>query len=206
MRNPLNIINIDGVDGVGKTTQIDLLYKLFSENQKKILKITLEDTIESASECADKTDQFLTENPGGMVIADGSIAKMIVSDYVGGLTKESILSKYGNVLHRFACLSQKYETANLLLINKNIQNSIANIEKREKVTANKNIKVDKDLIREREVVRAMFNFNDNAITKNIKFVAIEIDNDDYILDIQDKIWDYLTKNFDVKKPLFNQTD
>ena len=100
MRKPLKIINIDGMDGIGKTTQIGMLSKNFAEIDTPTLILNLQDSIESAIDCAGKTWDFLENNPEGVVFTDGSVARMMVLDLVNGISQPEISDKYKEVLHQ----------------------------------------------------------------------------------------------------------
>ena len=98
MKNKIQIINIDGLEGVGQTTQINLLYKHFKDLNVPTLVNTIENDIESATKALNDSKDFLINNPGGVVINDGSISEMIVIDMVDCTPTNTLLEKYKNIL------------------------------------------------------------------------------------------------------------
>lgn len=199
MKKNLNILNIDGVDGIGKTTQINMLTMSLKNSGVPVLRVSVDDTVESALGCAGQMWNFLKLNPNGLVLSDGSIARMIVTDFLDGMLRTDIEEKYRSVIYEYEKLHHKYGITNILMVTSDIDYCHQRMLKRGRIIKKPEDGI-KDFQREIEVVRAMRYFDSNAISKQLIFQAFEVDEDDSILEVQDSLWEYLEANFEIKKP------
>lgn len=199
MTKNLQIINIDGTEGSGKTTQILHLANHFKSKGLTVKVNYLEDSIESALECAKKTKDFLEENPEGLVINDGSIARMMVIDLVRGASHLKTLEKHRPILFEHERLDHSYGMANVLVIMDDLESCNDRLKKESVLLANTSYKTINQKI-ERLVTQGIRSFNNNTITQNLHFHTMEVDSEDSILEIRDSIVEYLEENFTIKKP------
>ena len=194
MKNQIQIINIDGTEGSGKTTQINHLLGLIRLKGRPVMVNYMDDTIKSALECAEKTNRFLEENPDGIVVNDGSIARMIVGDLSKGMSQESAIEKYRPIIHEHEKMFHKYKTANLLFILDNLSVCNDRYEKEAKILGYEaHKKIDPDI--EKTIIQGLRKFDSNMITNNLKFHTIEIDSEDTILEIKDSVIKHLREHF-----------
>lgn len=200
MEKPLNIINIDGVDGIGKTTQIHMMAMNLKKAGVPVLTVFIDDSIDSALDAAKKIDEFLGSNPNGMVLSDGSIARMIVVDSLSGMQKSKIVQKYQSVIHAYEGLHYKYGVTNILMITEDIQFCHDRLVKRGKLLKKpeKGIESFQDQL---DIVQGMRLIDAHTISKQLIFEVFDIDEEDSILEVQDMIWDYLKEKFGIKKPI-----
>jgi len=199
MKKRLSIINIDGVDGIGKTTQINVLTGYFLRLQLPFLLLQLEDNTKSALKCAKATWEFLEKEPDGIVICDGSIAKMMVLELIKGVGSKNIVEKYREILHEHELLNHKYGMANILMIIDDIKVCHERILKRGKL-----MKIHEEGITdfklEAEIIKGLRTFGIHTISKSLDFHILETDDSESILDINEEILKYLENNFEIKKP------
>jgi hypothetical protein len=199
MRKYLRIINLDGTEGSGKSTQIHLLCAFFTKHKIPFIVNYLEDNIESGIETSKKTDEFLSKEEFGVVINDGSPARMMVKELVSGETSKNILEKYKNLLSANERLFHKYGVANLLFIMEDLEEASNRINKRSKLI--KSDYVGLDTIKEKEIVIGMKFFDIHPISKGLKFDIIEVLASDSMIDVSEAVFSYIDDNFEIKKPL-----
>ena len=200
MREYLRIINIDGTDGSGKTTQIGLFAQYLKRKGISCLTNHLDDNIKSGKEICDRTMKFLQDNPDGVVINDGSIARMMVVDLVSGLTRSKIIKKYQDLMFLQEKLNHKFGTANFLIVMDNIEEANRRLIQRSRMLAAPVRKIE-DFQKEKDIVSAMRRFDVNTMSKVIKFDVIEVSHKESMMDVFDRIKEYLLENFEIKKPL-----
>lgn len=199
MEKELKIINIDGVEGIGKTTQINMLTRYFLDLGVDCLSLNLEDTIVSGAECIENTKEFLKTTPNGVVICDGSIARAMAIDLVNGTPTLSINKKYKDIIYEYECLNHQFGVANILIIMDNIQTCHERILKRGKLLGVAELGIQ-DFVKERRIVKALRHFDNNLMSKSLNFHVLKTEEMDSILVVQKKILDYLEENFKIKKP------
>lgn len=196
MKKKLQIINIDGTEGSGKTTQINNLAGFLRTKGFNILVNYLDDNMESALECSEKTNKFLEENPEGLVINDGSIARMIVSDLSKGLSQHDAIEKYRPIIHEHEKMYHKYGTANLLFIMDNLEECSRRLEKEASLLKRESYKKI-DPAMEKTIIQGLRKFDSNMITNNLNFNTVEIDQYDTILELKNSIIKHLQERFDI---------
>ncbi len=200
MKKQLNIINIDGTRGLGKTTQINLLSSYMKRNSIPFIINTLDDTIPTAMKLIDEATQFLIDSPDGIVVFDGSVAEMIVLDMAKGIHMTALEEKYKDVLQKYEVLNHRFNMTNLLLIPDNLQMCHDRIIKRAKLIGQKSDGL-KNWTLVRYVIRGLRDFDDYSISRSMTFHVIDVYETETILNIYDKIKSHLKENFEIKKPL-----
>jgi thymidylate kinase len=199
MRKPLNIINVDGMDGVGKTVQIQTLSNYLRVRNIPFIVNHLQDNIESAKICINKTNAFLKENPDGIVVNDGSIARMIVIDLSSNLSVLEIEDKYKEILHDYQRTDHQYGVLNILLIIDDISVCNERILRRDRLWG-RDSKGLEDPDKELSLMNGMKIFDNHVLSKNLKFQVVETYHSDSILDVHQLILDVLKEDFYIKKP------
>lgn len=198
MRKYLRIINIDGTEGCGKTTQINLLSAYFTRLNIPHKVNCLEDNLESGIRTAEATKKYLEETDGAVVINDGSPARMVVTELVSGVPTNDILGKYKNLLFANEQLSHAYGTANLLLVLPDVAEANRRIQKRRELMGAKKYELNLEL--EKDIVKGMQFFDQHPTSKGLKFDVIKIGNQETMLEISESILKYLQDNFEIKNP------
>jgi len=196
MKKPLNIINIDGTKGSGRTSQAHMLNILLKTNKIPTLVLHLNDTIKSGLECALKIKNFLKKEPKGVVISDGSIARMMVVDIVSGVGIDVMMSKYQELLHEYETINHQYGTVNLLMVMDDISECNRRIKRRAELLGRDDRSI-LDFNLEADVVKGMKFFDDNIVSKNLKFQVFGIEPHETMIEVQKDILDYLEENFDI---------
>ncbi len=199
MRKTLQIVNIDGTEGAGKTTQIQQLAAALRSKGFTVLVNYLNDTISSAMECSDKTNRFIEENPDGIVINDGSIARMMVVDLSEGMSQVNAIDRYRAIIHEHEKIYHKYGTANLLIIMEDLDACNKRLAREAELLKLEQYKKI-DPTKEKTIIQGLRRFDANMITNNLKFHTMEIDAEDSILYIKDSILKYLEEHFILKSP------
>jgi thymidylate kinase len=191
----LRAVNIDGLDGIGKSTQTNVLAVHLNKNNIPYKIIQLEDNLENITKCLQQTKDFLLLNPSGIVISDGSIAKAMVLELIAGISQPIIVEKYRKVIHEYECLAHQYGMANLLLVSTDIDMCQRRIEKREKLLGN-HIEKNTNHSHENHVIRLLRTFDSHTLSRSLKFNVINIEENNSILDVHRLIVDSLKANFD----------
>lgn len=200
MKKILQIINIDGTEGSGKSTQINML-ALYFKTCGLVVKVNrMEDNIESAIHCAEDTEEFLQNNPNGIIINDGSIARMIVMDLIRGVPQPEVVQKHLKIIHLHEVMHHKYGTANLLFVMEDLDECNRRLKKEAELLQNSSYKTINPKV-ENAVVNGIRAFDHNVITQNMKFHVLEITKDDNILEIKTSLIKYLEEYFRFKQPL-----
>jgi len=195
----LSIVNIDGPQGIGKTSQIGLLKKYIESKGLKCKILKLNDTIPSAIDCINETYDFLEEFDG-VVITEGSIAEMIQIDINAGMQVNDVRQKYLQVIFQYEKLYHQYGMANILLTIDDIEICKCRLERRARL-----FQEDVEIINEkleRTLIKGLKSFDNHVITINLKFHVIDTEEDEKMLDVHKKIVELIEDNFQIKKPSF----
>jgi hypothetical protein len=195
----LSIVNIDGPQGIGKTSQVSLLKKYIESKGLKCKVLKLKDTIPSAIDCINETYDFLEEFDG-VVITEGSIAEMIQIDINAGMPTLDVREKYRQVIFQYEKLYHQYGMANILLTIDNIDVCKCRLEKRARL-----FQQDVEIINEkleRELINGLKSFDNHVITTNLKFHVLNTEEDQKMLEVHGDIIKLIEKNFKIKKPSF----
>lgn len=198
MNKKLNIISIDGAEGVGQTTQINLLFKHFKDLDIPVLVNTLDDSIPSAFAMIKQTNKFLQQNPNGIVLNDGSIARMIVIDMSKLTHNKTLIEKYRLIMNEHEYLSHQYGMGNILLVPDDIEFCKKRLIRRAKLKKEKTPNLNQ-LYHQMDIVRGMRFFNNHVISRDVNFNIIDISDDESMLQIHNKVLNLLKEIFDIKK-------
>lgn len=191
------IISIDGTRGIGKTTQAGLLALYFKRIgvNCKIFKVNTELTFEFY-ETNKKINSFLEESESNVAIMDGSLAKIVQSDIIGGSSIEEIMEKYRFALHEYAVMFHKYAMANILISIEDIAKCKERCEKNKTYLDIENPYNDDNFLeKETLVMKGLSNINNHVITKDIKLYNLYTDNDENILSVHNRIINFLETEF-----------
>lgn len=199
MQKYLQIVNIDGTEGSGKTTQIQLLKSRLRLLGSSVLVNHLDDNIESARQVLTKTLSFLKEAEYGVVINDGSIARAMAVDLVDGISKETIIEKYRDVFFIQNSLYHQFGTSNILIVMDDILEAQKRLARNKKILGIEDTNT-LDLVREKKITEMMQNFDSLVISTNMYFHSIEVGSTEKMNDVCTKIYKYLLDNFEIKKP------
>ena len=199
MKKKLRIINIDGTEGLGKTTQVSMLVNFLKSKNIPYKIIHLEDNVESAGEACEKTIEFLEKTPKGVVISDGSIARMMVIDLLSNIHRDKITQKYEKMIHDYEVLGHKYGVANILLVLEDTKEASNRVIKREKLLGNVSSGILSEFI-EKDIIKALKNFNIYTLSQQIVFDVIKVDTNDSIIEVNGNIINYLNENFEIESP------
>ena len=90
--------------------------------------------------------------------------------------------------------------ANILLVMDDLDTCNDRLLKRAKFTEKEQIGIV-DYQAEWYIIMGLRRFDDNVISKSLKFHVVETDTDDSILEVQEDLMEYLIENFPIKKPL-----
>lgn len=196
MKRKLQIVNIDGQPGVGKTTQTNMLCGYFNLNGRPVLENTYRDH-EDIIDILMKSEKFLDNNPDGIVVNNGSIARSIQEDMINDTKLKDIEEKYRIILFQYQRLYHKFGMANiLLLVDINACND--RIIKRQKLLKEKTAGMT-DLIHQSRIVEGLRQFDNYTISRDMKFHVLETDVQDTMLNVQRDLLDLLNDNFEIKK-------
>lgn len=194
MKSKVNIINIDGTEGVGKTIQCSLIFNKISKIRPSIIN-HLEDTEESCIETIEKTNDFLSSNENGVVINDGSIARLLANDIASGLQIKDVLERNQKVLHLYEVLCHKYESMNILMICDDIESILERVRVKNNMLGVRGKTVDLD--HESKVVKIMKSLDIHSVSRNLSFSLVQVLIKDSIMTIEKKVNELLIKNFDI---------
>lgn len=195
----LSIINIDGPQGIGKSSQVGLLKHYVESKGVKCKVLKLNDTIPSAIDCINEAYDFLEEFDG-IVITEGSIAEMIQVDINAGMQTNDVREKYRQVIFQYEKLYHQYGMANILITIDDIDVCKSRLEKRARLFQ-QDVKIINEKL-EKELVKGLKSFDNHVITINLKFHVIDTEESEKMLDVHKKIVDLIESNFEIKKPSF----
>jgi len=196
MKRKLDIINIDGIPGIGVSSQITLLNRYF--NKLEVYNSSITNSIDSMRSFVDEAN--LHVNDKSIVICDGSIAQGIQIDYQNGIKADAFEEKYGEILRKYKVMSHKYGVANILITMDDIEECKKRVEKRDRLLNIESKKIDFE--KEASIINGLKNFDNYTFTANMKFYTINIDKEDTMLEIHDEVIKILNDNFEIKKPLY----
>lgn len=199
MKNNLRFISIDGTRGIGKTTQVRRLAGALRDIGLNVKILHIKDTLPSINRVLDDAVNFLEQDGKNMIVCDGSIARMIVSDDQSKMHQSQIFEKYRDVIFKYENMNHKYGMVNILLISDDIDLCNTHILKQVKLTKVQKEPVN-DKFKETEIVDRMRIFDSHVVSKTVKYHPLEITREDSILDVESDIWDFLESISTLKKP------
>jgi deoxyadenosine/deoxycytidine kinase len=205
MKKPLRIISVDGVRGAGKTTQINMLSRYLKSLGYKVSTLMGGEDIQHGLVSLAYVDSFLPKDPDSIVILDGSIARMMVVELVSGISPSLVSDKYKRLVYEYERLNHQYGILGLLFVMDDLEECKRRILKRNTLAGI----VDEnpsDLLSEIDVISGMRTFDNHITSKNIKFHTFNIDPKNTMLEIQKLVLEYLSTNYQLKKPKIDPND
>lgn len=195
MARPLKIISIDGTKGSGKTSQIGMLARLFKTSDIPCLVVGAGKDAASGQLSIQKIRTFIAENPNGIAILDGSIARMMVADLMIGKQKEAVIDEYKHLTHAYERLDHEFGIAAFLMIMDDLGEGERRLVKRKALLGIDTENYDPAY--EADIVNGMRFFNNHVASKNMTFRIIEINNDDTMMDVNRNLMKSLNNNYDM---------
>lgn len=186
MDKTIQIINIDGTEGCGKTTQISHLVKKLKESNRKVLMQSMDDTVESGVDIIKNTKKFLNENPDGVVVNDGVIARMVALSLVQGNPIERVQYIFRDLISDYENLNHEFNTKNILLIMDDLSFCNARLKKQAELLQLSSYKMINESV-EKQVIGILRNFDNYLIIINLKFHVVEFESTNSILEIHNDI-------------------
>lgn len=194
---------IDGILGVGKTTQIVLFRNYLKRRgiECKIFNFKEVDDTEYTKKLLNEMDEWKENNPNSIALCDGSIATDIVDDIANHLYGQDFWDKHKNNLQLYEKLNHKYNFINILITPTDI--SICEKRAQKKATMS-NTEHDGLSQGEKEHLRitanGLKNFDSHMLTYNIKFLNIDIDSSETMLDVHHDVVKTVESKSYIEKP------
>lgn len=201
MKNKLDVLCIDGVIGVGKTTQV-VIFRNFLKSHNiphKVLSFKETEGTEFTKNQLLQIDKYLVEEPNGLIICDGSIAIDIVDDIVDNMYKEDLWSKHKDNIQIYESLNTQFNFINVLLTPTNLDLCDRRLQKKANMSGDIKIELD-NKARLQTVIQGLRQFDNSMLTLNVKFNNIDLDGSENIMDIHEEIKEIILKKFQIKKP------
>lgn len=195
MARPLKIISIDGTKGSGKTSQIGMLARLLKDNSIPCLVIQAGKDIAAGQVAIQKIRTFVSENPNGIAILDGSIARMMVSDLMIGKAKDRVIDEYKYLTHDYERLDHEFGIASFLMIMDDLKEGERRLVKRKALLGIEAEEYDPGY--EADIVNGMRFFNNHVASKNMTFRIIDIESEDTMMKIHKKLMDLLSNSYEL---------
>jgi len=185
---------IDGVTGVGKTTQIGM-YRNLLRSQNKDHKLFMFEEVDETSETNTQLieiTEYLRENPESIALCDGSMATDIADDMANNMLQDDIWDKHQSNLQRYAAMSSEFNIVNILLTPTDFDMCQKRLDKRCNVFGGEEVNIEnvEHLKRTSAILKR---FDDSILTTNISFHNIEVSPDDSMLDVHAKIKEIVKK-------------
>ena len=199
----LNIISIEGIDGIGKTAQVNVLSNYFKDLGVPVLINRIKNNLESGLKSTSNTWEFLEKHPNGIVINDGSIAKMMQLEIQSGKPQLEISLHFMELIHEYECLNHKYNILNILLSVDDIEICKKRLIKRENILGVKKIE---DFYYNSNDQTLMANglkiFGNQILSKSIEFQILKTHENYSILDVHEDVLKIINENFEIKNPSY----
>ena len=190
----LRILNIDGVEGVGKTTQLNIIAGYLKKSEIPIQLNKIDETDESISKALARTEDFLKENPDGIVINDGTIANTIVQQLSTGNRWQDIENRHKDHLFHLECLNHTHGTANILLVPDNLETCDARLRRRQELFEQEVVGVG-DTILQQTLMNGLMNFDNSVLSRNLKFHVLKVYDNESIMQVHKNILNLIDQNF-----------
>tara|TARA_R100000951_G_C2604103_1_gene169076 strand:- start:25 stop:651 length:627 start_codon:yes stop_codon:yes gene_type:complete len=208
MRNKLDVICIDGIIGVGKTTQVVIFRNLLKSLNipHKILTFKEVEGTEYTKNQLESISEYLKENHMGVVICDGSIATDIVEDIANHMHSKDLWSKHKDNLQIYESLNVKFNFINVLLTPTNLELCDRRLQKKANMSGESRVELEN---KQHLMITAqgLRKFDNNTLTENISFNNIDLNGDENITDIHNQILEIIKQKYQLyttakqKKPL-----
>lgn len=188
MAGKIDILCIDGVTGVGKTSQIGLYRNLLKTQgiKHKIFELIEVDDPESTKNKLLEISEYLRKNKNSVVLIDGSIATDIADDMANNMLKEDIWAKHQQNLQIYASMNSEFNIFSILLTPVDVTMCKDRLDKKHDIFGEEISEIDNitHLKRTSEMLR---NFDNSVLTTNTSFSNIDIERQDSMLEIHKKI-------------------
>jgi len=194
----LNVICIDGISGVGKSSQTGLLYNLLKSHNIECFKVNF-----SSSNSEDimvnilDIQSLLRLHKDGIVICEGSIASHIVRDIVDNTHQDELFKKYNELIRIYRELNSNYNISNIILNPLNMEFCKKRLYDRDKLNGTK---TEFNHERNSATSLGLSRFNNNVLSFNMDFESININGKENMLQVHNKIIDLIAKKYQIKSP------
>ena len=199
MRNKLDVLCIDGIMGVGKTTQVIILRNLLKSHNipHKIISFEKTREVEFTKKQLLKIEDYLEKEPDGVVLCDGSIAIDIVDDIANNMHREELWAKHKDNVQIYESLNTKFNFVNVLLTPNNLDLCDRRLQKK----ANMSGEIKTELPNREKlkvVIQGLRQFDHSMLTLNLKFNYIDLDGNENIMDIHENIKQIIVQRYQIK--------
>lgn len=171
MQKPIKIINIDGPEGVGKTTLISALLMHFAQHGIESKRF---DSIETALQA-----EFT-----GTALIETSFATKVCNSILSGLSKEAIYNKHLQEIEYEEKSNHSYNVVNILMIPSRYEFLQKRMDTKTRLLNLPNNFLDLEKIG--QLSNMLHLFDGYFITNNLKFKKLIVNESDSILELKDK--------------------
>lgn len=196
MRNKLDVLCIDGIIGVGKTTQVIIFRNLLKSLNipHKIISFREVDGTEFTKDQLMSISKYLKNEPMGVVICDGSVATDIVDDVANNMHRDELWQKHKDNLQIYESLNSQFNFINVLLTPINLELCERRLLKKANMSGESQV-----LLENKQhlmvTVKGLRDFDNSVLTWNIKFNNIDLHGDESITDIHNQIIDIIKDKY-----------
>jgi len=201
MRKKLNVLSIDGIVGVGKTTQINMVRNLLKREGIDSKTFDFQKQI-SASDLKEKlltVYNYIKNNQDTVVLLDGSVATTISQDYTNMMNYEQIYKKYKESIQIYEDMNSKFNFVNFILSPLDINMCDSRLVRKSNL-----FKTSLEIIENKSQLNtlkdALKNFQNLPFNWNISFNVLDIDEGDSIMTIHSSILTHIKKEYQIVKP------
>lgn len=194
----LQILNIDGTQGCGKTTQLNLITAPYRALELPIKYNLVKPTKESIMVAAKETAVFLQENPEGIVLNDGSLANPMIQELIKGTPLSLIEDDFRDLLYNFQVLSHSYAMANIIIIPENMEMCDKRIKLGQKLSLLEETGIE-DVFLQQEIMKGFNIFDHSSLSRNLKFQTLTVYENENMMEINKNLIKMVSVDFDIKK-------
>jgi hypothetical protein len=201
MNNYLDVLCIDGILGVGKTTQVVIFHNLLKSNNipHKVISFKEVDGTDFTAQQLKKISEYLKEEPDGVVLCDGSIAIDIVDDIVSNMYRSDLWTKHKDNIQAYESLNNQYNFVNVLLTPNDLDICDRRLKKKADMSGEEKVELN-NKERLRLIINGLRQFDHSMLTCNVKFNNLNLDGHESIMDVHDQISEIIMKTLQIKKP------
>ena len=199
-RRNLRILNIDGVEGVGKTTQLNIMANYLKNQDIPVQLNRIADSDESIETAIDRTEKFLKEHDDGVILNDGTVAKAMIVQLSTGSRYQDVEDRYKELLFRLQVLDHSYGMVNILVVPEDLNSCDARLKKRQELFGEE-VKGIVDPIMQQTLVKGFADFDNSILSRNLKFQVLKVYDDESIMKVHKNLLQLLTDSFEIKKGL-----
>lgn len=176
------MVSVDGVRGVGKSTQTSYLCNLLAQKYPKVIRKTINNnSLEIIEECMD----ILDKDSETVIVVDGFISRDIIYDWSHNMPLLEIEEKYKDLIHKLRVLDHKYRTLSIILNPDRLDWCRDRFFKF--LSLREMPLVEYSLAEESNLLSGFRRFDNLSITQNLKFNLIDVFEDESIMEISKKI-------------------